>query len=91
MPELQRGLHATAEVRPQKWPPRLLRCEVPDYLLEQHGIRLTIGWLNKAAVRGDGPAYTKPFRSPLYALSDLDTWALERLGTPRRSTSETAP
>lgn len=85
-----RAQHATDEVRSKKWPVRLLRSEVPAYLLETHGIRVSASTLAKMATLGGGPAYTKPMSRPLYALADLDTWAAERLGTPRRSTSEAA-
>lgn len=85
-----RDEHATGELRPRKWQVRLHRQEVPDYMMERHGIKISASTLAKLATIGGGPAFSKPCGRPLYALSDLDQWALERIGTPRRSTSEAA-
>jgi hypothetical protein len=40
------------------------------------------------AVRGGGPPYSRVGNTALYAEDNLDEWALEKLSTPRRSTSE---
>ncbi|MGH7013982.1 MAG: hypothetical protein ACREEL_07485 [Stellaceae bacterium] len=40
------------------------------------------------ACRGDGPAFRKFGRVPLYRLGDLLDWARARTAPPRRSSSE---
>ncbi len=85
-----RDQHATGELRPKKWPVRLHRQEVPDYMMQTHGIKISVSTLSKFAVTGGGPLYSRPCGRVLYALVDLDAWAAERIGTPRRSTSEAA-
>jgi hypothetical protein len=54
------------------------------------------GWgswqtLAKLAVTGDGPVFRKFGRAVLYAPADIDAWATNRLGPPRRSTSAQIP
>jgi hypothetical protein len=45
--------------------------------------------LAKLACTGGGPIFRKASESiVLYALEDLDAWALAQIGSPRRSTSE---
>lgn len=85
-----RDEHATGELRSRTWPVRLHRAEVPGYLLERHGIKISVSTLSKFAVTGDGPLYSRPCGRVLYAQGDLDEWAREKIGKPRRSTSEAA-
>lgn len=68
--------------------PRLRRADVPDYMLKKHGIPVAPTTLAKMASTGGGPAMTYAGRIPLYALTDLDAWAAERLSKPVRSTAE---
>jgi hypothetical protein len=50
-------------------------------------VRLSISWLAKARMRGDGPPYTKVRRAVRYSPSGLAQWLNSR---QRRSTSEEA-
>ncbi len=67
--------------------PRLRRAEVPAYLAEKFGVTVAVRTLAKIACIGGGPRITYFGRTPLYAVSDLDEWALERLSKPVASTS----
>ncbi|WP_373413692.1 hypothetical protein [Ensifer aridi] len=67
--------------------PRLRRSEVPEYLLEKHGIPIALATLNKMATIGGGPAMRYAGRIPLYDVEDLDRWAANRLSQPVTSTS----
>lgn len=71
--------------------PRLRRAEAVEYLLLVHGLPIAVTTLAKLACLGGGPPFYRNNRTPLYACSDLDTWALTRLGPPVHSTSETRP
>lgn len=68
--------------------PRLRRSEVPEYLLDKHGIPIALATLNKLATIGGGPAMRYAGRIPLYDVEDLDRWAANRLSQPVTSTSE---
>lgn len=68
--------------------PRLRRSEVPEYLMEKHGIPVALATLNKMATVGGGPAMRYAGRIPLYDVEDLDRWAASRLSAPVASTSE---
>lgn len=68
--------------------PRLRRREAAQYLLEHHGVPIAIATLAKMATLGGGPKITYFGRIPLYALTDLDAWAAEKLGRPVGSTAE---
>ncbi len=68
--------------------PRIRRSEVPGYLMQKHGIPVAKATLAKLATVGGGPAITYAGRIPLYAITDLDEWAAERLSAPVRSTAE---
>jgi hypothetical protein len=46
------------------------------YLLEKHGIERAPGTLAKLATIGGGPVFRRTGRVPLYAVDDLDSWAL---------------
>jgi predicted DNA-binding transcriptional regulator AlpA len=48
-------------------------------------LRLSLSWLAKARMRGDGPPYVKPGRSVRYRKGDLVQWLKSRA---RLSTSE---
>lgn len=67
--------------------PRLRRSEVPEYLLEKHGIPIALATLNKLATVGGGPAMRYAGRIPLYDVEDLDRWAADRLSGRVTSTS----
>ncbi|MBS9720244.1 hypothetical protein JYU29_06035 [Tianweitania sp. BSSL-BM11] len=70
--------------------PRLRRSEVPEYMIEKHGIPIAKATLAKMATVGGGPAFQHAGRVPLYHVDDLDAWAAERLSAPVRSTAERA-
>lgn len=70
------------------WPNRMRRREASQYLQEQHGIRLAHATLAKLAVVGGGPPFRLDGRFPVYDRQALDTYAAERLGPLRRSTSD---
>lgn len=65
----------------------LRRKEAADYLKSKFGWG---SWqtLAKLAVTGDGPVFRKLGKAALYAPSDLDEWALMKIGIPYRSTSD---
>lgn len=56
--------------------------------LAQRGLKTAESTLGKLRVIGGGPRFHKWGRQPLYDETDLAEWAEQRLGTPRRSTSE---
>ena len=72
-------------MRPKR---RLRRAEAVVYLLENHGIRRTVGTLAKLAVVGGGPRFRVAGRTPLYEPDDLDAWVESILSPPVGSTSE---
>lgn len=78
----------TASLPPALRKPRLRRWEVPAYLRFVYGIEIASATLAKYESVGGGPVFQKMGRTPLYPRVGLDLWASERLGTPRRSTSE---
>lgn len=65
----------------------LTRKEASAYLMER-GIHITPRTLQKYAVVGGGPKYTKFGNKALMAPEWLDEWVEERLPEPRRTTSE---
>jgi hypothetical protein len=65
----------------------LVRKDAARYIRETWGLPCSPRWLAKLAVVGGGPIFRKAGRTPLYAPSDLDTWAEARIGEPRQSTS----
>lgn len=64
------------------------RAEAARYLREAHGIPCAAATLAKYACTGDGPAFRKAGKFPIYSRADLDVWATKRLGRLVRSTSE---
>ena len=65
--------------------------EAASYLGEKHGLAVAARTLDNYAWAGRGPAFYKAATGRrLYDPTDLDTWAAEALGAPRRSTSEAA-
>ncbi len=72
-------------------PPRLNRAEASEYLLERHGIRRTVGTLNKLACIGGGPTFRKAgLRRVVYDVVELDRWANSIISKPLASTSVAA-
>lgn len=67
--------------------PRLRRDEACTYLELAHGITYAVASLARMACHGGGPRYSKVNRTPLYAKTDLDAWAAEKLGEPINNTS----
>lgn len=72
---------------PRKWSARMRRPELSLYLLEVHGIRLSVATLAKLAVYGGGPAFQYDGRFPVTAPQWADEFATARLGPVRTSTS----
>ncbi|NJL50473.1 MAG: helix-turn-helix domain-containing protein [Blastochloris sp.] len=67
----------------------LTRSEAADYLSAQ-GAAISKNTLQKFATIGGGPIYRRFGNKALYTRSDLDAWLREKVGAPRRSTSEAA-
>lgn len=63
------------------------RREAGEYLLAKYGFGAA-ATLAKMAVQGNGPAFMKAGRIPLYEERSLDEWAQSRISGPIRSTSE---
>lgn len=68
--------------------PRLRRWEAADYLRIVHGMVVAPATLAKLASVGGGPSFQKAGRIPLYPKTELDAWAMQRLGKLVRSTSD---
>jgi hypothetical protein len=66
----------------------LRRSDAARYIQQRWGIRCAKQTLAKLAVVGGGPVFRKAGVTPIYAPSDLDTWAQSKIGEPRRSTSD---
>jgi hypothetical protein len=71
-------------MHPESWPEWLNRTEASDYLKNRFGIRLKPCALARHAVNGTGPVFFKDGRRVVYAIADLNAWALVRM---RRCTS----
>jgi hypothetical protein len=67
---------------------RYLDQDQASKYLEKRGLRIAPKTLGKLRVTGGGPAYRKFGRKPIYDPPDLDAWVDQKLGAPRRSTSE---
>jgi hypothetical protein len=70
-------------------PQFLVRALAAEYVRTKFGFPCSRQWLAKLAVVGGGPVFRKAGRRPMYAPTDLDAWALSRIGEPQRSTSDT--
>ena len=66
----------------------LRRKDAAQYVQDMHGQPCSHKTLAKLAVVGNGPAYRKAGKFPLYEPDDLDEWALARLSPKVRSSSE---
>jgi hypothetical protein len=64
----------------------LRRKDAAEYLLSKYGFGAE-RTLAKLACVGGGPLFRKAGKLVVYLPSDLDAWALSRLGPPRRSTA----
>jgi hypothetical protein len=64
------------------------RADAARYLRDTYGIPCVATTLAKYACNGDGPAFRKAGKFPVYSRDDLDAWAKGRMGTLVRSTSE---
>lgn len=68
---------------------KLTTREAAAYLGETHGLPIAPRTLDNRAWTGDGPSFFKAKTGRrLYDPADLDTWAAEVIGEPRRSTSD---
>ena len=65
------------------------RAQAAEFLTS-NGYRTARATLAKLAVTGNGPAYQKFGRRPLYLAADLLQWAQDRCGPTVRSTSGAA-
>ena len=70
--------------------PRLRRAEASDYLLSTHGLQVAPATLAKLATVGGGPRFNKVGRFPLYPVTELDIWAVAKLGDTVANTTEAA-
>lgn len=59
--------------------PRLRRSEAAEYLALVHGIEVRPATLAKWATLGDGPAFDRLHRTPLYRRGELDRWVAATL------------
>lgn len=64
------------------------RMQAGEYLRSNYGF-CSPSLLSKLATVGGGPLYSRMGRLNLYRKSDLDSWALTKIGPSRRSTSDT--
>lgn len=62
--------------------------EASAYFLAEHGLTISARTLDNLAWAGNGPRFYKAGLRRLYAPSDLDAYALAKLGAPRTSTSD---
>jgi hypothetical protein len=70
-------------------PHYLRRREAAKYVRERWGIPCATLTLAKiACISSDGPEMHYAGRIPLYTIEALDTWALQKIGPSRRSTSD---
>jgi hypothetical protein len=69
-------------------PKYLRRKPAALYLNDTWGVPTAASTLAKKAVVGGGPEFHSAGRIPLYSLEELDRYAREKLGLPRRSTSD---
>jgi hypothetical protein len=69
-------------------PLNMRRAEAARYIRETYGIPCVTTTLAKYAWNGNGPAFRKAGKFPVYSREDLDAWANQRLGKLVRSTSE---
>jgi hypothetical protein len=70
-------------------PHYLRRREAAKYVRERWGIPCAARTLAKiACISSDGPEMHYAGRIPLYTIEALDTWASNKIGPPRRSTSD---
>jgi len=67
---------------------RYLREEVPAFLKENGGYKVSQHSLATYATRGGGPLFRKFGSRPMYRGADLLAWAEAKLSAPRRTTSE---
>ena len=67
---------------------KLTKEEAARYISETYGIPLTPRTLDNHAWSGQGPRFFKAVGRRLYDPSELDRWALAKLGEPRSSTSD---
>lgn len=69
--------------------PKLVRRRAAGEYLQQHyGFGASSTLAKIACISSDGPPFRKCGRMVLYDLADLDAWAVRRLSTLRRSTSD---
>jgi len=66
----------------------LSRAGAAQYVGRRYGFPCSRQWLAKLAVLGGGPIFRKAGRNPIYAPTDLDDWAMARIGEPQQSTSD---
>lgn len=58
----------------------LRRESAAEYLRERYGLRCSATTLKKYATRGGGPRFHRVNRTALYPTSELDRWAVQKLG-----------
>ena len=60
----------------------LRRDDAARYIRDTWGIPCSRAWLAKLSVVGGGPLYRLAGRFPIYAPTELDEWAKERISAP---------
>jgi hypothetical protein len=81
------GHIAPGQTYASSWPPRVDGRGASAYLLERHGLKRAPQTLAKLRCEGGGPRFYPGSGKPLYALGDLDTWAVDILGKVVSKTS----
>jgi hypothetical protein len=66
----------------------LRRDAAAEYVTKKWGVPCAPKTLSKLVVSGNGPAFRKIGRYPLYTTADLDAWVQSRISNTVRSTSE---
>lgn len=67
---------------------KMTRTEAAAYIREKHGLPISKNTLQKWATTGGGPVYRRFGNRAVYTAADLDAWIEQKLGSPKRSTSE---
>ena len=66
----------------------LRRRAAGEYLKQKFGFGAGATLAKIACISSEGPPFRKAGRMALYAIEDLDRWALAKIGQPQKSTSD---
>ena len=70
------------------YPTVMRRADAARYIRETYGIPCATSTLAKYACVGNGPAFRRAQKFPVYSRDDIDAWAKQRLSKLVHSTSE---